>query len=121
MLNGGSDIVFGPVEIGAMRQALDKASQALNFAFSEGIDASTRLQLARSIILHASAGELRASHLCALALRDLAPRAASYALPSSDERAGRSRPVVRSGLAQQTRALTRARSARHSTAFERLT
>ena len=95
MSNGGSDVVFGPQEIAAMRQALDKACRALNFAFSDGIDASTRLQLARSIISHASAGELRALTLCALALRDLAPKEACYVRSPVTGRRPRLCPVSR--------------------------
>jgi hypothetical protein len=115
MLKIPSDVVFGPEEIRVMRQALDKATQALAFAFAEGIDGETRSLLARSIISNASDGELRPSTLCALALRDMAPRAAVYvqtpAIHHADFRCvGRSgsavefvqlAPVQRHGLARE--------------------
>jgi hypothetical protein len=109
MLNGGSDVVFGPEEIGAMRQALGKACQALNFAFSDGIDTSTRLELARSILKHAAEGELRALNLCALALRDLAPKAASYVRPRVTDRTRRLRSVSPDVVAQADHPGTSAR------------
>lgn len=72
--------VFDPSDIHVMRSALERALDALAFAYRESDepDMVTREELARAILRYASRGEVDPQRLTARALHELAPRPAYW-------------------------------------------